>query len=59
MDEETETACFTILGRALAEELTENYELAAKLEPLLNARVKDAAARDLIGLEPLPHPQSD
>ena len=50
---ETETKCFAIVGRALAEELAENETLAAELEPILNARVTDPGAREMVGLKPL------
>ncbi len=44
---------FAILGQALGKELAENEELAAQLEPLINARVTKASERKFLGLEPL------
>lgn len=49
---ETERQRYSIIGRALAKELATNHELAAKMEPIINARVTNPKERALLGLPP-------
>ncbi len=51
---ELERERYAIIGRAIAKELAENHDLAAQMEPIINARVTRAVDRKFLGLEPLP-----